>query len=291
MGLSLPLRQWGRGPEPLLFVHGFTGTGAAFDHLEPLLGEHVRVAAVDLPGHGRCALPAEGASGWNETVEAIAIGIEHAYGGPAHLVGYSLGARLALATALRFPGLVRSLVLESGSPGLRGDEQRSARRAEDAELAASIERDGVAAFIERWETNDVLTSLRKLPPALGAALRERRLGQDAAGLAWTLRHLGAGVQPDLWPKLRQLEPRTLLLHGSRDDKFRAHAERMALRMREAQLHEVRRAGHAPHLEAPERYAAALLEHLRPPRREERPAETAAAAPPRETTQSIPGSQP
>ena len=291
MVVTLPLRRWGRGPEPLLFVHGFTGTGAAFDHLEPLLGAHVSAAAVDLPGHGACAPPTDKSFGWNETVEAIASALDRAHGGPAHLAGYSLGARLSLAVALRYPRLVRSLLLESGSPGLHKPEDRAARTAGDAELAAQIERDGTAAFVDRWEKADVLSGLQKLPTALGAALRARRLAQSPAGLAWSLRKLGTGSQPDLWPALRDLRTPALLVHGSRDDKFRAFAEKMALRIPDANLREIRRTGHAPHLEAPAGFAAAVLDHLAA-RRAQAHAEAAHGAPAtRDSIEATTGSQP
>jgi 2-succinyl-6-hydroxy-2,4-cyclohexadiene-1-carboxylate synthase len=280
MSIALAMHCWGEGSEPAVLLHGFTGTGAAFDHLRPLLGGALRVAALDLPGHGNSPLALNGGSAWETALDSIADAIDRAHGGPAHLVGYSMGARLALGVALRHPAAVRSLVLESGTAGVRGEGDRRAggatdrgplggeaaraeRLALDGALADLLDREGVAAFVARWEENDVLAGLRKLPPALAADLRARRLAQSAAGLGWALRQLGQASQPDLWPELRGLRARTLLLHGSRDDKFRAYAERMALRIPDATLHEVRGAGHTPHLEKPQAFAAALLAFIAP----------------------------
>jgi 2-succinyl-6-hydroxy-2,4-cyclohexadiene-1-carboxylate synthase len=244
-----------------VLLHGFTGSGAAFDHLEPLLGSALRAVAIDLPGHAGSPAAGPAGAGWTATVDAVAAAIVRAHGGPAHLVGYSMGARIALAVALRYPRLLRSLVLESGTAGLRRAAERDERRAQDGALADSIERDGVAAFVDRWEQTDVLASQSRLPPELGAALRARRLAQSAAGLAWALRELGQGAQPDLWPELRKLDVRALLLYGSRDDKYRSCAERLALKLPHATLHEIRGAGHSPHLERPQLFAAALTDFI------------------------------
>jgi 2-succinyl-6-hydroxy-2,4-cyclohexadiene-1-carboxylate synthase len=259
MAVKLAQRRWGEGPAPVVFLHGFTGCAAAFDHLEPLLGRAVSAIALDLPGHGASPVAPNGGSGWDATIDAILDALDRAQSGPAHLVGYSMGGRLALAVALRAPEKLRSIVIESGSPGLRDDAERAARRASDEELAQSIERDGIAAFIARWEQSEVLASLQRLPQDARDALRARRLEQKPAGLAWALRSLGLGAQPNLWPQLRAVSTRSLLVHGARDDKFRATSERMALRIPDASLREIRGAGHAPHLERPHLYAAALLD--------------------------------
>ena len=261
MAVKLAMQRWGDGAAPAVLLHGFTGTAAAFDHLRPLLGGALRVAAVDLPGHGASSIALNGGAAWEATLDAIADAIDRAHGGPAHLIGYSLGARLALGVALRHPRSVRKLVLESGSPGLREEAERTERRAHDAELAALIEREGLPAFVARWEESGTLAGLRALPPEAQATLRARRLAQSPAGLAWSLEALGVGTQPDLWPALRTLQAPTLLLHGARDDKFRATAERMALRIPDCALREIRGAGHTPHLERPHLTAAAWLEFL------------------------------
>jgi 2-succinyl-6-hydroxy-2,4-cyclohexadiene-1-carboxylate synthase len=277
MGLTLALQLWGEGREPAVLVHGFTGAAASFDPLRTLLGTHLRVAAPDLPGHGASPVAPAGANAWDWTVERIAEVIARAHEGPAHLIGYSMGARLALAVALRFPQHVRSLVLESGTAGVRKPDEREARRAQDEALAGQLDQDGLEAFISRWEQLDVLAGLLRLPADARAALRALRLSQRPQGLSWALRALGPGAQPDLWPALAGLRTRTLLLHGARDDKFRAQAEKMALRIPDAALHEVRGAGHTPHLERPHLYAAAVLEFLRPaPAREHAPSGQAEA---------------
>lgn len=256
---GLGVRRWGDGPEPLVLLHGFTGAGIAFDHLRPLIGARAEVAALDLPGHG--GSPVVEGDGWDASVERVADAVADAFGRPVHLAGYSLGARLALAVALARPACVHSLVLESGSAGIEDETGRAARRASDEALAASLERDGLEAFVARWEQNDVLAGLRALPPERAAALRARRLAGSAAGLAWSLRALGQGAQADLWPRLAEVRAPALVLHGALDAKYAALAQRLAAGLPRARLLAIAGAGHSPHLEQPEAFAAALLAHL------------------------------
>ena len=105
--MKLITTTWGRGPTKAMFLHGFTGTSHSFDHLEALLGDLLTATCVEIPGHGQTP-----AASWDETVESIAALIEH----PTILVGYSQGARLALAVAARVPKKIHCLVLESCAP-------------------------------------------------------------------------------------------------------------------------------------------------------------------------------
>ncbi|MFL5310050.1 MAG: 2-succinyl-6-hydroxy-2,4-cyclohexadiene-1-carboxylate synthase [Myxococcales bacterium] len=248
--MTLATATWGRGA-PLALLHGFTGAGSAFDHLRDTLGARFRVIAPDLPGHG--ASPE--ATGWDDALEAL----RHALPSePFFLAGYSMGGRLALAFALRHPARVRALVLESGSPGIEDPAERDRRRAQDDRLAAFALREGVAAFVARWEEHPTLSGLRALAAPLASALRERRLGSSAAGLASALRHLGAGAQPSLWDELPRLRVPALLLAGEGDAKFSEIARSMAERIPGARLRILPGCGHSPHLEAPVPYAEAAF---------------------------------
>jgi 2-succinyl-6-hydroxy-2,4-cyclohexadiene-1-carboxylate synthase len=252
--VTLAVTTWGEGPKVAL-LHGFTGAGSAFDHLRDTLGTRFRAVAPDLPGHGESPQ----ATGWGGALEDLRAALPRE---PFFLAGYSMGARLALAFALGHPSSVCALVLESGSPGIEDPAEREERRAEDEQLAGLVLREGVAAFVARWEEHPTLASLRDLPPPLAAALRARRLRSSAAGLASALRHLGAGAQPPLWDELSRLRVPTLVVTGERDAKFTLIGRRMAERIPKARLLLLPGSGHSPHLEAPARYVEALLGFFR-----------------------------
>jgi len=107
--VTLASTTWGSGA-PLVLLHGFTGAGSAFDHLREVLGPRFRVTAPDLPGHGN----SPEATGWDDAVDELRDALPRE---PFFVAGYSMGARLALAFALRHPTRVRALALESEPVG------------------------------------------------------------------------------------------------------------------------------------------------------------------------------
>jgi pimeloyl-ACP methyl ester carboxylesterase len=108
-------RTWfadsGGAGDPILVLHGgISDSELLLRPLEPALGERFRIVAFDRRGHGRTA-DTDAPFHYDEmAVESIAA-IEKLIGGPAHLVGWSDGANVALLVARRRPDLVHSLVL------------------------------------------------------------------------------------------------------------------------------------------------------------------------------------
>ncbi|MDZ4764883.1 MAG: 2-succinyl-6-hydroxy-2,4-cyclohexadiene-1-carboxylate synthase [Chloroflexota bacterium] len=244
---------------PLVGLHGFTGTGRGLLQYFPLLTTARRMIAPDLLGHGDTDAPDAPARYQIERAAAdIAALIDTHADGRADVFGYSMGGRLALYLALTYPSRVRSLILESASPGLEMDDERTARIYSDDGLAARIERDGVAAFVEDWERLSLFASQSD---ARRAALRPERLAQRPNGLANSLRGMGTGMQPSLWDQLQQLSMPVLLITGALDTKFRAIAAQMVAQMPHAQHIVIPDAGHAPHLEQNSVFQSALAAFL------------------------------
>src|SRR2546428_741121 len=83
-------------------------------------------------------------------------------------------------------------ILQSASPALDDPGKLEQRSISDEALAASIERDGVQAFIERWEKLPLFASQKTLPLESRETLRRQRLQNRATGLAQSLRGVGLG---------------------------------------------------------------------------------------------------
>jgi 2-succinyl-6-hydroxy-2,4-cyclohexadiene-1-carboxylate synthase len=173
--------------------------------------------------------------------------------GPATYVGYSQGGRLCLQLALDRPHAVERLVLVSASPGIADAGERAARRDADERLAHEIERDGVDAFLERWLTQPLFATL----PPERSGVDERRAGNTVERLTAQLRVLGQGVQPSNWERLGELRVPVLLIVGERDAKYVDIARRMAAHLPDVRVEVIAGAGHACHLEQPERVAHLL----------------------------------
>ncbi|MBI2762202.1 MAG: alpha/beta fold hydrolase [Chloroflexi bacterium] len=99
------------GPDdgPLIvFIHGTRLTRTSWRAVVLRLSDTYRCLCVDLPGHG--ALADEPFS-LDAAADCIDAAIDDAHGGPAVLVGLSLGGYVAMTAAARSPGRVRGLVL------------------------------------------------------------------------------------------------------------------------------------------------------------------------------------
>lgn len=256
----LSYEQVGRGDETLVFLHGFMGTGADWKPLVEKLARTYSCVLIDLPGHGKSfrALGAEQANleGMGAAVLSTldALGLEK-----VHLVGYSMGGRIALYLAIQHRERVRSLVLESASPGLTDIASRKARARQDEARAADMRSKGLEDFLDHWYAMALFSDLKQ-SPGYEQMLARRREG-DLPSLARILEEMSPGVQPDLWPRLGQLQVPSLWLAGARDQKYRALVKDAASYAPGAEVEIIPGAGHNVHLEAPDRLAIRLRDFL------------------------------
>ncbi len=98
----------GAGDLTLLLIHGYTGSKHDFAPHVDALGSGRRVIRVDLAGHGESEHRAEYSTAalTGELIEFLDV-----VGGPVHLLGHSMGGRIALELVLARPDLVSSLIL------------------------------------------------------------------------------------------------------------------------------------------------------------------------------------
>jgi 2-succinyl-6-hydroxy-2,4-cyclohexadiene-1-carboxylate synthase len=243
-----------------VLLHGFAGSASEWEGpvVDGLAGSGLPPVLVDLPGHGADTRVSDPAA---FTLGAALARIESAGRWPADLVGYSMGGRIALHYAAAHPDHVRRLVLESASPGLERESERSERRAADQAFAARIESEGIEWFVDHWESRSMFENRRRLDVDVLDRRRNLRLRNDAGSLAAALRELGTAALPSLWDRLEQLDLPTLLVVGERDEKFVAIAERMARAMPSARIALIPGAGHTVHLEAPAAWLEAVIGFL------------------------------
>lgn len=243
--------EGGAGGAPLVLLHGFGGSHAAWSGVRERIGGARRVLTYDLPGHaGSLAVKAGSAA-----VAAKAILADLARRGiaRAHLVGHSMGGAAAALAALREPGRVASLTLLS--PGGFGPEvnHRLLRR-----YAVATEAADLALLLEQffgWE--------REIPPGLAAAqAKERQVAGASAALAKIVETFFDGAHQKTLPvaDLAALKIPVKVLWGTQD---RVLPTRQAHRLPgRIAVHIFEGVGHMLPYEIPAEVAELVLENSR-----------------------------
>jgi 2-succinyl-6-hydroxy-2,4-cyclohexadiene-1-carboxylate synthase len=172
------------------------------------------------------------------------------------MVGYSMGGRLALYLALRYPERCAGLFLESASPGLESAGEQAARRAADESKAKRLASGDLRAFLRDWYRQPLFASLAQDEILLRQTTEARRRN-DPGELARSLRGMGTGSQPSLWGELESLSMPALAVAGGLDEKYAGISSRMRSINPRIRSTVVPGAGHTVHAEAPAEYVALL----------------------------------
>lgn len=246
----------------VILLHGFTGCAQVWNDAIAALQTPASCIALDLPGHGtRSDLKDASAFGFDGVCELIADDLRHRDLDRITLWGYSMGGRIALHFALKYPGSISSLILESASAGLPIRADRELRARVDSELADRLESGGLEKFVDEWMDQPLFASQKRLPVERQAQGRRFRLQNSVHGLASALRGFSVGRQEPLHNRLRELTMPTLVLAGEMDGKYRGIGESLAHSIPGAQFRIIPNAGHAPHWECPVETAAVAAKFL------------------------------
>lgn len=248
---------------PIVLLHGFTGSTDTWREMIDILLTQHHVITVDLIGHGRTASPTEPERyQMNEQIEDLHQLLADLHIEQPILLGYSMGGRVALGYAATYSDQIAGLILESSSPGLGTEAERTTRCVADAKLAERIENEGIEKFVDFWQEIPLFHSQKKLSDEKQLAVRLERLKQQPLGLANSLRGIGTGRQPSYWDELTHLAFPVLLITGSEDEKFENIAREMKRLLPNA-LHEtIKDAGHAIHVEKPRQFATMIKSYLK-----------------------------
>src|SRR5438034_9074584 len=149
----------GDGP-PVTLLHGFTQSGRSWRELIAHMPEGWKWIVPDLRGHGETQLRHGALCSMDAcTADLVrlwdALGVER-----SHIVGYSMGGRLALHITARRSNRVASLRTVGAHAGLE-EYAREGRRRGDEGLAERIEEDGRGAFVSYWRALALFAGLER----------------------------------------------------------------------------------------------------------------------------------
>lgn len=246
---------------PVVFLHGFLGSGRDWTEIIDLLNSDYFCVTIDLPGHGNSADVGKHCYQFENCAHSI-VSIAAELGlSKFDLVGYSMGGRLALYTALNFPDKISKLVIESASPGLKTENERKARVESDNLLADKIQNTPITNFVNDWYQQPIFQSLKLHPEKLKSMIHTRQKNSPD-GLANSLKFMGTGVQQSFWEKLDKLPDSTHLIVGEVDSKFQAIAGEMRSLSDKIRVATIPDCGHNVHFEKPAEFAKTLKDFLK-----------------------------
>ena len=174
---------------------------------------------------------------------------------PRILLGYSLGARLALHALTQQPQLWDAAILISAHPGLRTDEERAARLPQDHAWAVRFLRDAWPDVMAAWNAQPVLAG-ETIPSTDRRLIETWRREIAHACDVWSL-----GRQADLRPLLPSVRCPVLWITGARDEKFTALAAESCSLLPHARHAIIPDAGHRVHLDQPSAVATEIAGFL------------------------------
>lgn len=253
-GYDYQIKIVGHGQPTWVFLHGFLGSQADFTKIVP------RGTKIYLTAYGFAKsdqnLPAVNFT-TNHQVQELKSLFAKLNLTSINLVGYSMGARLALSFAFQYPQLVKHLYLESGTAGINNLTERQERQIADQKQANQIEQLGLSAFVKHWEKLPLFASQQQTSKKQRQFMHHQRVSHNATNMANSLRYFGTGTMPSWWNQLQQLEIQTTLITGEKDFKFTKLNQKMKALLPNAQHFSIVEAGHNVHFEKPQLFTNLL----------------------------------
>jgi 2-succinyl-6-hydroxy-2,4-cyclohexadiene-1-carboxylate synthase len=243
----------------LVFLHGFLGSLEDWNFAAAHFASKYYCLRVDLPGHGQSRLAEPAQYSMPNTARLLIELLDQLKISRAHLLGYSMGGRLALYLAIHHPDRFLKVILESASPGLEDPQEQKQRQEQDERLAQALEKKDLEQFLQEWYSLPLFQNLSSHHSF--TQMFQRRLQNDPLELTKSLRLMGTGNQPSLWSRLPEIKLPLLMLAGERDQKFCEMASKMRQRNPQFQISVIEGCGHTIHFEDEGRFLQVVAEFL------------------------------
>ena len=242
------------GPLPLVFLHGLLGYASNWGKIWPQFSSRRAVLVYDQRGHGRSGKPDSGYSLQDYAADFLAL-LDHLGWEQVHLIGHSLGGRIAMQCCKSYPERVAKLVIEDVGP-----EPRPHR----VEIVRQILADVPAPFADRVSAKEFFTRYFRSEPMLGDFLFSNLHTTSTGQVDWRFRvahmqeTMDACLSDDLSALFASIPHDTLVIRGGASDAFTGpEAERMRASRPNVQLVTIPDAGHFVHAAKPQEFSAAL----------------------------------
>jgi pimeloyl-ACP methyl ester carboxylesterase len=241
-GVKIYYESHGSGPAVLL-SHGYSASSRMWQGQVEALKDRYHVITWDMRGHGQTDSP-EDQDEYSEekTVDDMAAILRECGVDRAVIGGLSLGGYMSLAFNLKYPHMVRALMLFDTGPGYRNPTGREGWNATAYRRAEAFETRGFDALGQSAEVR----------------VAQHR---SAAGLARAARGMLAQFDSRVIESLDSIAVPTLVLVGAKDEAFLAATDYMANKIPNATRVVIDDAGHAANIHQPSAFNEAVAAFL------------------------------
>jgi 2-succinyl-6-hydroxy-2,4-cyclohexadiene-1-carboxylate synthase len=246
----------------VVFLHGLLGSRHDWETIITALSPEYDCISIDLPGHGRSQDII--VSGFSQVQQLIINTLAQYDINQIILVGYSLGARVAMQIACQpepewcYP--LQGLFLESGHTGLASEDE-DLRWQHDCAWASRFQQEPLAEVLGDWYQQRVFASLTEVQRTAYIATRscsqDRKASSHAgAQISRMLKATSLAKQDDFLPKLKRLPYPVQVLCGKQDPKFHRLAQQSQL-----SYQAIEQVGHNIHAELPELFSQLVRQFI------------------------------
>ena len=242
--------------QPTVFFHGFAGSSKSWDEVVSQVNRST--ITLDLPGHGKSTFnnidspysEIDWCSDFNDVLKFLNLK-------KIVLCGYSMGGRLGITFASKYPGKIEKLILESSSLGIKKANLRKERYMQDLMLCNEIETD-LTAFTSKWENNKLFVNQKKRNIKGFLNQRKFRLLSNSKQLSKALKSFSQGNLGYMDKMFSKFKFPIKIINGSDDLKYISIGKDM-LAINNKAVHEIiQNSGHNIHLEQTTNFIDSLI---------------------------------
>ncbi|OGD53380.1 hypothetical protein A3K80_05315 [Candidatus Bathyarchaeota archaeon RBG_13_38_9] len=260
-GVQLYYEITGEGT-PIIFVHEFAGDCRSWELQVRFFSHRYRVVTYNARGYPPSSVPVDPYSYSQEIAVNDLAGIMDILGlAPCHVVGLSMGAYATLHLGLRYPKLVRSIVVAGCGYG-SDPEERKSFQLDSQKIANLIETEGMEEFVKAYSDGPTRIQLRKKNSRLYAEFKRNLLTLSPKGLTNTLRGIQA-VRPSIYDldDLEKMKVPILILTGDEDWPSLKPNLFLKKKIQNAAMSMFPNSGHTLNLEEPELFNKLVQDFL------------------------------
>ncbi|MDC1067939.1 2-succinyl-6-hydroxy-2,4-cyclohexadiene-1-carboxylate synthase [Candidatus Kapabacteria bacterium] len=243
----------------ITFLHGFMGSSSDWNYFADNLKTDYNILLIDLPAHGESVNLDKNDYLFANIPNQISDILEIEKIKSSHLVGYSMGGRIAIKCLINFPEIFEKVILESTTAGIESQHEREARKQNDKILGSKIVNSDFKEFLDSWYQLQLWGNIRNHKNYSG--MINSRLDNNLKELQKSLEKMGTGSQPSYWDSLKSIKNSIIYVSGNLDQKYTALANKFSDKLSYYKHEPLAGVGHNVHFENNEIFLEIIKNHF------------------------------